>query len=91
MLELTTADGNPFGLSNSQADLFQVLMARESCTRQELMTALYGKLGAQRKDDAVLYVFIKKMREKLDPFGIAIVPIHGKGYSIPPESKKNVM
>lgn len=77
------------GLSNSEAKLFGVMMAREIMTKEAAYAVLYSGQIDDR-DPKVIDVMVCKMRKKLANFGVEIGTVWGRGYLLSPAAKEIV-
>lgn len=75
-------------LTAQEARAFGVLLAREVASKQAFMAALYeNRPDVDAAEIKIVYVLICKLRKKLRPFGIDIVCLWGRGYSLAPEAR----
>jgi len=75
-------------LTPAQARMFGMLMARDFCTKQALMSGLYGlRHDGEVAEEKIIDVWVCKMRPKLKPWGMTIETKWGEGYWMPAESK----
>ncbi|MBO6759154.1 MAG: helix-turn-helix domain-containing protein [Roseibium sp.] len=75
-----------WALSPGEARVFRHLLKRGRASHDSLMTVLYGD-RPEPPGEAILNVWIFKLRQKLRPFGITITNIHGAGYELPAEDR----
>ena len=71
-------------LTASEARMIGALIARDHCTKDALMAALYRDDGRDEAEPQIVDVFICKLRKKLRPFGVEIATIWGRGYAMAP-------
>lgn len=79
-----------FMLTAHEARLFGMLLQRETCTKEQLMSALYS-LRANDDDEPeikIIDVYVCKARKKLASFGIEITTIWGRGYMLTEPMKR---
>ena len=72
----------------TQQKVIYILMHTNGiCTKKHLYEALYAVRQGYKPDPKVLDELLRVIRRQLDPLGIEITTIFGKGYMIPVESK----
>lgn len=76
------------GLTGAESRLLGVLMKRDLVTKDAAMTALYVDRANDPPHDKIIDVFICKMRRKLDPYGVRIETLWGRGYRLPAKSRE---
>ena len=69
-------------LTGSEQAVVGALLARDHCTKDALMAALYRDFGKDEPEIKIIDVFICKLRKKLKPFGLEITTIWGLGYAM---------
>jgi DNA-binding response OmpR family regulator len=74
-----TVDGADVALTNREDQLLrQLLLANGACvTRQELLDDVWG---AERTDGSIVDIYLRKLRDKLDP--VEVENVRGLGYRI---------
>lgn len=77
-------------LTASEATVFASLYGRESCSKEQLMHALYEPGVDDEPNIKIVDVFICKLRKKLTPYGVAIETIWGRGYRMTAQTKARV-
>lgn len=75
------------GLSPNEEKVLAALMARDICSRDHLMTMLYGDRIDDPPDPKIVDVLVCKLRAKLEPFGVAIETLWARGYMLKPAAK----
>lgn len=78
------------GLGGAEVDIFAMLMRREVCSKTLLMDAIYGGRPGDAPEDRIIDVYICRMRRKLEPFGINIVTVTRRGWSLPADERAKV-
>lgn len=77
-----------WGLTGSEARLLGALTTRELLTKEAAMTVLYPNVDADGgPQPKIVDVFICKMRKKLEPVGVCIETVWGRGYRLGAASK----
>ena len=76
-------------LTVRETALLGILVAREIATYDGIMCALYGDCP-DPPCEAIIRVFIYKLRRKIAPHGITIRTRRGQGLSIPAEQRKRL-
>ncbi|MGU3387191.1 helix-turn-helix domain-containing protein [Methylobacterium sp. D53M] len=73
-----------WGLTPSQARVFAVLVRRPCPSRTAIMTALYSDRSETDAvdDPTIVTIFVHRMRRKLQPFGVEIQTLRGRGYAL---------
>lgn len=74
-------------LTGKEGSVFGALMARDTCTKNQLMAALYQPGADHEPEIKIIDVFVCKLRKKLRPFGIEIETVWGLGYRMGPAAK----
>lgn len=74
-------------LTGKEGRIVGALMARETCTKVQLMAALYQPGVDDEPEIKIIDVFVCKVRKKLRPFGINIETVWGVGYRMTPAAK----
>jgi hypothetical protein len=77
-----------FGLTGSEAKMFNVLLHNRAPRPEAFMTALFSTDADEPPDEKILDVWICKMRKKLKPFGIEIKTHWGECWEMPEASKE---
>lgn len=78
-----------FMLTAHEARIFGALMQRETCTKEQLMSALYSlRPDSDEVMIKIIDVYVCKARKKLAPFGIEITTIWGRGYMLTEAMKR---
>ncbi len=77
-----------WGLSPSEKRMFGALLARESITKEHLLTAVHGVRAGDAPGIQIVDVFICHIRRKLKPFGIRIETLRGEGYRLDAETRR---
>lgn len=77
-----------FGLTPKEAALVQALRTRSPHTlsKEQLLSALYGLQADDEPEIRIIDVFICKARKKLEPFGVRIATVWGRGYQMDEDS-----
>ena len=78
--------GHLFGLARSEAVILALLLAKNSCTREQFMNAIYDDPD-DTPQTKIIDVFMCKLRKALKPLGIEIDGIWGTGYYMTQENK----
>ncbi len=79
------------GLTPKEAVLVGGLRRRKSCTKEQLLTIIYGALPPDDQPEIkIIDVFVCKIRKKLAPHGIMIRTLWGLGYELPPDSRSRL-
>ena len=79
-----------FGLTQKEGQLFSFLYRSNIVSKDAAMDVLYGDRPNDAPEMKIVDIFICKMRKKVEPFGIKIDTMWGRGYRMPPETKKLV-
>jgi len=78
-----------WGLTTSEEALFACLWANREATKDALHLALYWDSGADGGAGLkIIDVYVCKIRKKVQPFGIKIKTIWGRGYALPESTRK---
>lgn len=77
-------------LTPSEENVLGVLVNRELGTYEALLTALYLAKGRPEASQKILQVFICRLRKKLEPYGIKIRTVYGRGWALSPESRASL-
>lgn len=76
-------------LSGQQRAIMATLMRHDTATKERLHFSLYGH-RIDQPGIKIIDVLICKLRKRLEPTGITIGTIWGKGYFISPEDKEHI-
>jgi DNA-binding response OmpR family regulator len=76
-----------WGLTGKEQRILGALLAREVCTKNQLMAALYDAGIDDEPQMKIIDVFVCKARKKLKPFGVLIDTVWGSGYKLSPQVK----
>ena len=80
-----------FGLTESESKIVSLLVKRGSATKEQLLTVVTRDVtGNLPPDIKIVDVYVCKIRKKLQPFGIKIETMWGRGYAMTPESRQSV-
>ncbi len=73
-----------YGLTATEETIFRALMTRAEIHTEGLMTLLYSgrNTGRLLPDPKIVAVLICKIRRKVEPFGVKIDTIWGRGYAL---------
>lgn len=74
-------------LTPSEQNIIGVMVNREVGTYEAFLTALYLAKGRPEASQKILQVFICRLRKKLEPFGIEIHTIWGRGWALSPAAR----
>lgn len=74
-------------LTGKECALLGILMKRDTCTKQQIMSGLYAIGPDEEPEVKIVDVFVCKMRKKLKPFGIEVDTVWGQGYRLTPAAK----
>jgi two-component system, cell cycle response regulator CtrA len=74
-------------LTQAEAKVMGCLLAREFCSKDTLMAALYRNDGRDEAEPKIVDVFICKIRKKVSPFGVIIHTSWGQGYYLDQASR----
>lgn len=78
------------GLTPYEEAVFLMLMHRDACTKEQLMSGVYDhRYVGDLPNIKIIDVYICKLRKKLKGFGVAIDTHWGRGYSISPAAKRH--
>lgn len=77
-------------LTPSEENFIGVLINREVGTYEALLTTLYLAKGRPEASQNILHVFVCRVRKKLEPYGIEIRTIWGRGWALSPESRASL-
>ena len=77
----------PFDLTASEARVFGILLARDYCSKEQVMTALYAHQPRDEPDIKIVDVYVCKIRRKVEPVGVQIETVWGHGYKISKDMK----
>jgi len=77
-------------LTRSEEKLLAVLVGREQVEKRFLFNELYGDRLDDVPNDKIFDVFVCKLRAKMKPFGLEIQTIWGRGYTLPPETRRRL-
>jgi DNA-binding response OmpR family regulator len=82
-----------FKLTNSQATVLGVIMARPRASVSMIMAALYSHRLDEPESEAlrIVCVFVFQLRKKLKPFGLTIKNLWNVGYFMEQEDKRIVL
>lgn len=69
-------------LTASEARLFAHLTTRDVATKASIMTALYSDRPDDDPELKIVDVYVCKIRSKVKRFGVEIVTVWGRGYSL---------
>jgi two-component system, cell cycle response regulator CtrA len=76
------------GLTPKEAQLFGLLLARDTITKEQALANIYGlRPDGDEPEIKIIDVFICKIRRKLRRFGVEITTHWGAGYSLDAENK----
>jgi DNA-binding response OmpR family regulator len=75
-------------LTGHQADAFGAILKAKAdvVSKESIYNALYG--GLSDVELKIVDVFVCKLRQKIEPFGIEIETVWGRGYRMSPEMKR---
>lgn len=73
-------------LTPKEEAFLKVLMARDWCTKEQIMDAVYS-LTEDQPGMKIVDVFICKLRAKLRPRGLEIATLWGRGYELTAEAR----
>src|SRR5262245_7404384 len=79
-----------FGLTGKESALLGIMMERELTTKESALDLMYFDRPNDTPEVKIIDVFVCKMRKKLEKFDVKIETVWGRGYRLPPDSKKNV-
>lgn len=80
-----------FGLTPSESRILSVLMQRIMATKEQLLIAVTSDVtGNKQPEIKIVDVYICKMRKKLEPFGIVIETVWGRGYNLDADNRSKV-
>lgn len=94
--ELEQAAGGEFvaplawGLTTHETRVFGVLMVREIASKEQILDIVYDDPLKDKPAVKIVDVFVCKIRRKLEPFGVGIETLWGRGYFLTPETKAAV-
>lgn len=72
-----------FQLTGHESRVFGALLARDTCTKEQIMNAIYSlRPDGDAAEIKIVDVFVCKARKKLAVFGIEITTIWGRGYML---------
>lgn len=71
-------------LTRREETMLRLFLARESVSIEAMETVIHD---GDAKSYNLLSVYVFKLRSKLAKFGVTIKTLHGRGYSLTPESK----
>jgi DNA-binding response OmpR family regulator len=75
-------------LTPTQRKMVDTLLVTDGiCTKEHLYNALYVSKQGYRPEPKVLREILRLVRRQLEPHGIEVKTVFGKGYIMPPESK----
>lgn len=77
-------------LSQSECRILQALLRGHVVTKEMLLAALYWDRGAEAPEAKILDVFICKVRKKLQPFGIKVATVWGRGWMLEREDLNKI-
>lgn len=77
-------------LTPTEARMLALLAARDMCTREALFEASRGAGSHEATNIKVVDVHVSKMRRRIEPLGIVIESIWGRGYRLHPASLKRL-
>ena len=86
---LGARDGVPeqFGFKGNPQKVLGMLLRREFCSKESMMTVLYGD-QVLPPDDGVLAVMVCRLRKRLSPIGVEIETVWGQGWRMTAKSKR---
>lgn len=76
-----------FRLTAKQEQVVFALYNRDVLTKENILQALYSDRPNDVPEIKIVDVFVCKIRPKLEPYGIKIDTVWGRGYLMPSESK----
>jgi len=80
-----------FGLTGSEAKVLSMLFQREFATKDQLLLAVTSDVtGNKQPEIKIVDVYVCKIRRKLEPFGIVIATVWGRGYNLDADNKAKV-
>jgi two-component system cell cycle response regulator CtrA len=80
-----------FGLTGSESRVLSVLFQRGMATKEQLLIAVTNDVtGNKQPEIKIVDVYICKMRKKLEPFGIVIETVWGRGYNLDHDNRDRV-
>lgn len=74
-------------LTPKEAHVLGELLSHEVCTKDGLMTSLYGDDLDNEPEIKILDVFVCHLRKKIAAYGIQIITVWGIGYRMDDEAK----
>lgn len=80
-------------LTPAEAVILAALIANERCSKENLLDASRQSGLGYRRDEVepkIVDVYICKLRRKLQPHGLEIVTLWGRGYQLAPESRQRL-
>lgn len=86
---IVVGNGHAAALSAREAALFQTLNLTPGrvSDRTSLMGAIYGLEAGDDPDQKIIDVMVCKVRKKLQPLGVKIETIHGRGWRLVPQEE----
>lgn len=79
-----------FGLTAKESRILGFLMKVPMATKQALMSALYRDCIDAEPEIKIVDVFICKLRAKLEPFGVRVETLWGRGYFLEDQAKTTI-
>lgn len=87
MLGMTFDAPLQLGLTGTETMVLGLLSKVEMATKEAMLSHLYSDRPNDVPELKIVDVFICKMRRKLQPFGITIDTVWGRGYALPKSAK----
>lgn len=75
-------------LTTKESAVLGVIMAREIAPKNAILLAVYQEMD--QPEEKIVDVFVCKIRKKLEPFGIQIDTLWGRGYYLTVENKAKI-
>lgn len=80
-----------FGLTGTESKVLSMLMQRGFASKEQLLIAATNDItGNKAPEIKIVDVYICKMRKKLEPFGIVIETVWGRGYNLDANNRSKV-
>ena len=73
--------------TRQESVILSAIMRWDVASHEQIMQALYAGRSSDRPSDAIISVRVLHLRHKLDPHGVTIGNVYGRGYRMPPEHK----
>lgn len=78
-------------LTAKEEAIVTLLLDRDSITKEQAMIHLYSDRIDAPPNNKIIDIFICKIRAKIESFGINIETLWGRGYTMPPDSKAELL